>query len=321
MIVPTAEDVKPAAFLSASAPCSMVTARKPMIVPAAEDVMKPAAFPSASASTGTARKPMIVPVAEDAMKPAAFPSASATSVGTARKPMIVPAAEDVMLKPAAFLSASEPCSVVTARKPMIVSVAKDVMKPAAFSSASATSVGTARKPMIVPAATDVMLKPAALPSASATFVGTARKPEPVVDVPQPFVRRSLRLSRAAEMSAVSKIAANANIPLRASKRVPRAAQCVTPVTLSSCQTVDAVSMSSVESKTQVTSPSADLTLAEMNCSRCLKDADDDVDADDDDNNDDDDNERCVQTAKRLADHCKAKLLTGRGSMQATALKR
>ena len=205
--------------------------------------------------------------------------------------MIVPAAEDVMLKPA-FPSASEPCSVVTARKPMIV-----------------------------PAAEDVMLKPAALPSASATFVGTAREPEPAVDVPQPFVRRSLRLSRAAEMSAVSKIAANANIPLRASKRVPRAAQCVTPVTLSS--SVDAVSMSYGESKTQVTSPSADLTLAEMNCSRCLKDADDDVDvADDDDNNDDDDNERCVQTAKRLAGaHCKAERLTGRGSMQATALKR
>ena len=79
---------------------------------------------------------------------------------------------------------------------------------------------------------------------------------------------------------------------------------------------------SLSLSSQVTSPSADLTLAQMNCSRCLKDADDDdVDADDDDNNDDDDNERCVQTAKRLADHCKAKRLTGRGSMQATALKR
>ena len=197
------------------------------------------------------------------------------------------------------------------------------MKRAAFPSASATFVGTARKP-IVPVAEDVMM-PAAFPSASASSVSTARMLMivPAVDVPQPFVRRSLRLSRAAEMSAVSKIAANANIPLRASKRVPRAAQCVTPVTLSLCQSVDAVSMSSVESKTQVSSPSADLTLAEMNCSRCLKDADDDVDvADDDDNNDDDDTERCVQTAKRLAGaHCKAERLTGRGSMQATALKR
>jgi hypothetical protein len=80
-------------------------------------------------------------------------------------------------------------------------------------------------------------------------------------------------------------------------------------------------MSSVESKAQVISPSADLTLAQMNCSRCLKDADDDV-VEDDDGNNDDDIERCVQTAKRLAGaHCKAKRMTGRGSMQATALKR
>ena len=35
---------------------------------------------------------------------------------------------------------------------------------------------------------------------------------------------------------------------------------------------------------------ADLTLAQMNCSRCLKDADDD----DVDDNNVDDNERCVQ---------------------------
>lgn len=98
---------------------------------------------------------------------------------------------------------------------------------------------------------------------------------------------------------------------------------MTPVTLSSRQSVDAVSMSSVESKTQVTFPSADLTLARMNCSRNAKDADDDVDvANDDDGNNDNENERCVQTAQRLANaHCKAERLTGRGSMQATALKR
>ena len=138
-------------------------------------------------------------------------------------------------------------------------------------------------------------------------------------MPQPLVRRSLRLGRSAEMSATSKIAADVKISLRASKRVPRAAQCVTPVTLSSCQSV-AVSMSSVDSKTQVTSSSADLTLAKMNCSRYLKDADDDVDVTD--NVDDvDDNERCVQTAKRLAGSLQAERLTGRGSMQATALKR
>ena len=60
----------------------------------------------------------------------------------------------------------------------------------------------------------------------------------------------------------------------------------------------------------------------MNCCRCLKDADDDVVENDDGNNVDDDIERCVQTAKRLAGtHCKAERLTGRGSMQATALKR
>ena len=193
------------------------------------------------------------------------------------------------------------------------------MMPAAFPSASATTVGTARK-LIVPIAEDAMLKSTAFLSASATSVGTARKPGHVVDVPHSFVRRSSRLGRAAEMSA--KIAANAKIPLRASKRVPRAAQCVKPVTLSSCQHRDAVSMSSVESKAQVTSPCADLTLAQMNCCRCLKDADDDVVEDDDGKNDDDDIERCVQTAKRLAGaHCKAERLTGRGSMQATALKR
>jgi hypothetical protein len=132
--------------------------------------------------------------------------------------------------------------------------------PAAFPSASATTVGTARKP-IVPVAEDAMLKSTAFLSASATSVGTARKPGHVVDVPQSFVRRSPRLGRAAEMS--TKIAANAKIPLRASKRVPRAAQCVMPVTLSSCQHRDAVSMSSVESKAQVTSPCSDLTLAQM----------------------------------------------------------
>ena len=140
----------------------------------------------------------------------------------------------------------------------------------------------------------------------------------VVDVPQSFMRRKTRLGRAVEMSAVSKIAANAKIPLRASKRVPRAAQCVMPVTLSSCQHGDAVSMSSVESKAQVTSPCADLTLAQMNCCRCLKDADDDVVEDDDGKNDDDVIERCVHLAGA---HCKAERLTGRGSMQATALKR
>ena len=58
-----------------------------------------------------------------------------------------------------------------------------------------------------------------------------------------------------------------------------------PVTLSSCQHRDAVSMSSVESKAQVSSPCADLTLA---CCRCLKDADDDVVEDDGKNDDDDD---------------------------------
>ena len=85
------------------------------------------------------------------------------------------------------------------------------------------------------------------------------------------MRRSSRLGRAAEMSA--KIATNAKIPLRASKRVPRAAQ--------------------------VTSACADLTLAQMNCCRCLKDADDDVVEDDGKNDDDDDIERCVQTAKQV----------------------
>jgi hypothetical protein len=276
------------AFPSASA----VTVGTARTVPA-DDAMKPAAIPSASAITvGTARKMTV---------PAAFPSASAITVGAARK-SIVPADVNPMM-PAAVPSASA-ITVGTARK--LIVPAEDPMMPAP--SASAITVGTARK-SIVP---DPM-KPAAIPSASAS-TDTARNLDPVVE--PPFVRRSSRLARAAEISAVSKIAPDVKIPLRASKRVPRAAQCVTPVTLSSC--VDAVSMSSVESKTQVTSPSADLTLAHTNCSRFLEDTADDGHNDDDDDND---NERCVQTAKRLAGSLQAERLTGRGSMQATALKR
>jgi hypothetical protein len=208
----------------------------------------------------------------------------------------------------------------------------------AFPSASKPfSVGTARK-SIVPVTEDAIKKPVVIPSASeSASLSTARMLEPAL-------RRSSRLvgdkmTCGIKIPGSKKIVADVNVPLRASKRAPPAPQCATPAakvppraskripparcaTPTICET-DAISVSSVGIKIQVKSPSADSTLAQNNCCRCLEDeqmTDDDTESDND--NEHDENERSCTNRKRLAGaHCKRNKKTGRGSMQANGAQK